>query len=71
MVEFTWDVLLPGEDLPRRLTTDYLVSEGEEIAIDGMEWLIERVDLTERAVVDETANVPTGVVAVVPPNDPA
>jgi hypothetical protein len=26
MPEYTWDVLLPGEDLPQRITTDYLVS---------------------------------------------
>ena len=64
-MEYVWDVLLPGEDLPRRLTTDYLVSEGEEIAIDGREWLVERVDLTDGG------NAPTGVVAVVPPNEPA
>lgn len=70
-MEYVWDVLLPGEDLPRRLTTDYLLSEGEEIAIDGREWLVERVDLTERGDVDENANVPTGVVAVVPPDEPS
>jgi hypothetical protein len=68
MPEFTWDVLLPGEDLPRILTTDYLVSEGEEIEIDGNEWLVERVELNERD--DEAANVPTGVVTVVPPHEP-
>jgi hypothetical protein len=71
VLEFTWDVLLPGEDLPHRLTTDYLVSEGEEIAVDGREWLVERVDLTERDDVDETADVPTGVVAVVRPDEPS
>jgi hypothetical protein len=67
MPEFTWDVLLPGEDLPHQLTTDYLVSEGEEITVVGREWLVERVDLTEGADVDESANVPTGVVVVAPP----
>ena len=70
MEEFTWDVQLPGEDLPRRLTTDYLVSEGEEIAVDGREWLVERVDLTEADERDETADVATGIIAVVPPNEP-
>ena len=64
-MEYVWDVLLPGEDVPRRLTTDYLVSEGEEIAIDGRQWLVERVDLTDGG------NAPTGVVAVVPPDEPA
>jgi transcriptional regulator of aromatic amino acid metabolism len=66
MPEYTWDVLLPGEDLPRILTTDYLVSEGEEIDIDGSEWLVERVELNERDD-DEAANVPAGVVTVIPP----
>jgi hypothetical protein len=60
--EFTWDVQLPGEDLPRRLTTDYLVSDGEEIVVDGREWLVERVDITETDA--------TGIIVVVPPNEP-
>jgi hypothetical protein len=64
LAEFIWDVLRPGEDLPRRLTTDYIVSEGEVIDVDGNEWLVERVDLTDR---DETADVPAGIVTVVPP----
>jgi hypothetical protein len=71
VAEFTWDVQLPGEDLPRRLTTDYLVSEGEEVVVDGREWLVERVDLTERDEVDEEAtDVATGIVVAVPPNEP-
>ena len=59
MPEFTWDVYVPGEDLPHGLTTDYLVSEGEEIEFDGLEWLVESVELTEVEAV-------TGVVTVVP-----
>jgi hypothetical protein len=71
VAKFTWDVLLPGEDLPRTLTTDYLVSEGEEIEIDGRRWLAERVELTDRDDdTDENANVPAGVVTVVPPDAP-
>jgi hypothetical protein len=71
VAEFTWDVLLPGEDLPRRLTTDYLVSEGEEVVVDGREWLVERVGLTERDEVDEEAtDVATGIIVAVPPNEP-
>ena len=62
---FEWDVLVPGEDLPHRLSTDYLVSEGEEITVDGREWLVERVDIIEGD--DETATVPTGIIAVVSP----
>lgn len=70
MAEFTWDVHLPGEDLPRRLATDYLLSEGEEIVVDGREWLVERVDLAETDDIDEAANVAIGIIAVVPPNEP-
>jgi hypothetical protein len=62
MPEFTWDVHVPGEDLPHRLTTDYLVSEGEEIEVDGREWLVDSVEMTEVDVV-------TGIVAVVPLHD--
>lgn len=69
VAEFTWDVQVPGEDLPRRLTTDYLVSEGEEIVVDGREWLVERVEIIENDETDETASVATGIIAVVPPNE--
>jgi len=64
--EYTWDVHLPGEDLPHRVTTDYLVSEGEEIEIDGRGWLVESVDIEEG---DETPV--TGVVHVEPPREAA
>lgn len=67
MEEFTWDVQLPGEDIPHRLTTDYLISEGEEIVVDGREWLVERVDLTDTDDIDEAADVATGIIAVAPP----
>ena len=60
MAKFVWDVLVPGEDLPHRLSTDYLVSEGEEIVVDGRAWLVERVDI------DESMGFPTGIVSVVP-----
>ena len=70
MAEFTWDVYLPGEDLPHGLTTDYLVSEGEEIAVDGREWLVEGVTINEVDDVDETLNVATGIVSVVAPREP-
>ena len=42
--DYTWAVTIPGEDIPHPLTTDYLVSEGEEIEIDGSEWLVENVE---------------------------
>lgn len=64
VAEFTWDVHLPGEDLPRRVTTDFLLSEGEELAVGGRTWTIERVD-TDRSI-DE----PTGIVTVIPPHEP-
>ncbi|HUZ98338.1 MAG TPA: hypothetical protein VMU74_03170 [Gaiellaceae bacterium] len=60
MPDYTWAVQLPDEDLPRRLTTDYLVSEGEEIEIDGTEWLVESVDMEDELEF-------TGIVSVVPP----
>ncbi len=65
MAEFLWDVQLPGEDLPRRLSTDYVLSEGEQITVDGRAWLVERV------ATDET--MPEGVsglVFVVRPHEP-
>jgi len=62
MPEFTWDVHVPGEDLPHRLITDYLVGEGEEIEVDGREWLVDSVEMTEVDAV-------TGIVAVVPLHD--
>jgi len=62
MSEFTWDVHVPGEDLPHRLTTDYLVSDGEEIEVDGREWLVDSVEMTEVDAV-------TGIVTVVPLHD--
>lgn len=64
MPEFTWDVLLPGEDLPRRLTTDYILSEGEEVTLDGRMWLIERVEI------DDSIEDTPGIVSVTPPHEP-
>lgn len=65
MAEFTWNVLLPGADLPREVKTDYLVSDGEEIEVDGQAWVIERVDI------DDSTDPPTGMISVIPPNEPA
>jgi hypothetical protein len=59
VVEYRWDVHVPGEDLPHRVITDYLVSEGEEIEVGGLEWVIDSVEMTEVDAV-------TGVVTVVP-----
>ena len=66
VAEFRWDVQVPGEDLPRRVTTDYAVSEGEQITIGGHTWLVERVE-TNETMVDEIA----GLVHVVEPHEPA
>jgi hypothetical protein len=70
-VEFTWDVFVPGEDLPHRLTTDYLLSAGEEITVDGRAWLVEGVELIEAAGdVEEQVDVATGTVTVLASSDP-
>jgi len=63
--EYVWDVQLPGEDVPQRVTTDYLVSDGEVITVNGREWLIEQVELVE-PVGDDDEEDPTGIVSVVP-----
>lgn len=65
-------MFFPGEDLPHRLTTDYLVSEGEEITVDGRAWLVEGVDLIEAAEDGEDpVDRRAGTVTVVAPNDPS
>ena len=61
MPAFRWDVLLPGEDLPHSVTTDYLLSEGEEITVGGRTWVVERVEI------DDTIQDATGIVSVMPP----
>jgi hypothetical protein len=58
VAEFTWDAFLPGEDLPHRLTTDYVVQAGEAISVDGREWLVESVEIE-----DELAA--TGIIRVI------
>jgi hypothetical protein len=60
MAEFSWAVYVPGEDLPLTLTTDYLVSEGEEIEVDGSTWLVETVQIEDEAAL-------TGIVTAVSP----
>jgi len=44
MSQYTWNVFASGADLPKRLETDYLLTEGEEIELDGGTWLVERVE---------------------------
>jgi hypothetical protein len=62
---------VPGEDLPRRLTTDYLLSEGEEVEVDGGAWLVEGVELIDPSDVDAPADVATGTVTVVRSSEPS
>jgi len=64
VAEFAWDVFVPGEDLPHRLTTDYIVSEGERVTVDGRAWLVEHVEI------DESIESATGTIAVVAPEEP-
>jgi hypothetical protein len=61
--EWTWDVFLPSDDLPHSLTTDYLLREGEAFAVDGREWVAERVEIE-----DELAA--TGIVLAALPRGP-
>jgi len=62
----SWDVFVPGDDLPRRVATDYVVSEGELVAVDGEQWLVERVVMPEESEGDGV--VP--LVYVEPPHEP-
>jgi len=59
-------VFVPGDDLPRRVATDYVVSEGELVAVDGEQWLVERVVMPEESEGDGV--VP--LVYVEPPHEP-
>jgi hypothetical protein len=65
MAAFTWDVHLPGEDLPRPLETDHLLSEGDEVFVDGQAWVVDSVE-----VIDEAAAPKSGVVTVAASHDP-
>jgi len=64
MAEYAWNVFVPGEDLPHRLTTDYLVSEGEQVTVDGRPWLVEHVDI------DEAIEGAVGTISVVAAEGP-
>lgn len=65
-MEFAWDVFVPEEDRPHRLTTDYLLlSEDEEIAVGGRAWLVERVELIDAADAEDPGNIAAGTVTVV------
>jgi hypothetical protein len=45
--ELTWDVQLPGEDLPHRTKTDHLLRQGETIRVDGRQWRVEAEEIEE------------------------
>lgn len=64
MSDYLWDVQLPGEDLPHRVETDYVLTDGEEITVDGLPWIVEHVELSEESA------PPTGVVMVAPAHGP-
>jgi hypothetical protein len=63
---YAWDVFLPAQDLPLRITTDYVLSEGELLSVNGRSLLVERVDAVEE---DDRGVVP--VVHVTEPREPA
>jgi len=64
MPTYTWDVQLPGEDIPRRVTTEYLVSVGEELNVEGLPWVVESVE------VEEEGDGLTGLLLVARPHEP-
>lgn len=64
-LELRYDVFVPGEDIPRTLETEAVLSEGDLVTIDGREWLVERVDL-----LDAEAGV-AGQAHVAPVHEPA
>lgn len=64
VAEFVWDVFVPGEDLSHRLTTDYLVSEGEQVSLGGRTWIVENVEI------DEAIEGANGKIDVVPAAEP-
>jgi hypothetical protein len=61
-----WDVFVPGDDLPRRVSTDYVVTEGELVPVDGRQWLVERVVMPE----DEADEHVVPLVYVEQPREP-
>jgi hypothetical protein len=58
MAAYTWSVFIPGADLPQTLEIDYLLTEGEEIELDGRDWIVERIEID-----DETESMQAYVVA--------
>jgi hypothetical protein len=58
MASYTWDVVVPDADVMRQVTTDYIVSAGEEIVVEGKRWLVTSVQ-----VVDEIPGA-AGIVTV-------
>jgi hypothetical protein len=64
--EYEWDVFVPGEDLPHRITTDFVVADGDLVTVDGRNLLVERVDLP-----DDPDEEVVPVVRAAPPHEPA
>jgi len=71
VADFTWDVFLPGEDLPQRLTTDYLVQEGETLTVQGREWLAESVEIDEEMATTGIVRVVAAAGPLAPTDDPS
>jgi len=69
MPSFTWEVFVPGEDLPRELRTDYLVAEGDVVEVGGR-WLVESVALDDDLQADDDSDALRGVVHVAPAAEP-
>lgn len=69
MPSFTWEVFVPGEDLPRELQTDYLLAEGDLVEIGGR-WLVQSVELDEDLQEDDDAETLRGLVHVAPAAEP-
>ena len=70
MPSFTWEVFVPGEDLPRELRTDYLLAEGDVVEFGGR-WLVESVVLDDTLQGDDAAETLRGLVHVAPTAEPA
>jgi hypothetical protein len=66
---YHWAVFIPGEDLPRELSTDYLLTEGEEISVDGQTWIVEEAEPAELLETDDAPEMRRRV-TVTRPHEP-
>jgi len=70
MPTYLWQVFVPGEDLPRELRTDYLLTEGDLVDVGGR-WLVQSVEVDDDLQVDDDAETMRGLVHVAPAAEPA